>query len=88
MSHSSLNELIDVLRVKSELISQKSNDREDLSKIFSKALRKTVIEIQRGANLDDFTDLAVINLIIMADSDGYSPREINDFVQKLKPYDV
>lgn len=87
MSNSSLNELIDVLRSKSALIEQNSGDREDFGVLFMKALRRTVIEVQRGSDSEEFTELTVANLIIMADKEGYSAEEINDFVQQLKSYD-
>lgn len=88
MSNDSLNDLINVLRSKSALIEQSPEDnREDFAVIFMKALKKTVIEIQRGANNDEFAELTIVNLIIMGDKEGYSPDEINHFVQQLKSYD-
>lgn len=87
MSENSLNELIEVLRSKSALIESASDDREDFGVLFMKALKKTVIEVQRGANNDEFAELTIVNLIIMGDKEGYSPDEINRFVQQLKSYE-
>lgn len=88
MSNNSLNDLIDVLRSRSALIEQDAeDDREDFAVLFMKALRKTVIEVQRGANNDEFAELTIINLIIMGDKEGYSADEINNFVQQLKSYE-
>lgn len=88
MSNNSLNDLIDALRSRSALIEQDvDDDREDFAVLFMKALRKTVIEVQRGANNDEFAELTIINLIIMGDKEGYSADEINNFVQQLKSYE-
>ena len=88
MSNNSLNDLIDVLRSRSALIEQDAeDDHEDFAVLFMKALRKTVIEVQRGANNDEFAELTIINLIIMGDKEGYTADEINNFVQQLKSYE-
>lgn len=89
-NNNSLNDLIDVLRSKSALIESKndvSDEREDFGVLFMKALKKTVIEIQRGSDTDDFAELTIVNLIIMSDKEGYSSDEINNFVQQLKSYE-
>jgi len=84
MSSDSFHDLINVILTKSALISQKTDDREDLGVLFMKALKKTVIEVQNGANSDEFSDLTVINLIILGDKEGYSAEEMRFFIEELK----
>lgn len=87
MSSDSFSDLIDAIRAKSILISQNTDEREDLGVLFMKALKKTVIEIQNGANSDEFSDLTVVNLIILGDKEGYSADEMREFIQELKSPD-
>lgn len=87
MSSDSFSDLIDTIRAKSILISQKTDDREDLGVLFMKALKKTVIEIQKGAKSEEFSDLTVINLIILGDKEGYSADEMRGFIEELKAPD-
>lgn len=84
MSSNSFQDLVNVIRSKSALISDKADDREDLGVLFMKSLRKTVVEIQNGANSEEFADLTVINLIILGDKEGYSAEEMREFIEDLK----
>lgn len=84
MTSNSFNNLIDVIRAKSILISENTDEREDLGVLFMKSLKKTVIEIQNGANSDEFSELTVINLIILGHEEGYTAEEMRWFVEKLK----
>lgn len=84
MSSNSFQDLVNVIRSKSALISEKVDDREDLGVLFMRSLRKTVVDIQNGANSEEFADLTVINLIILGDKEGYSPEEMREFIEDLK----
>lgn len=81
---SSFNQLIDVIRSKSALINQESDDRTDLGVLFMQAVKKTVHEITEGADTYDFSDLTVVNLIIMGANEGYDASEMREFIHKLK----
>lgn len=84
----SLNDLIDAIRSRSALINHELNDnRVDLGELFMKSIRKTMKEIRHGANSDDFSELVVVNLIIMGSNEGYSAEEMKDFVMDLKSTD-
>lgn len=41
-------------------------------------------EIRMGVDFEEFSDLAVLNLIIRGAEEGYSNEEIQDFVQGLQ----
>lgn len=84
MSSNSFQDLVNVIRSKSALISDKVDEREDLGVLFMRSLRKTVVDIQNGANSEEFADLTVINLIILGDKEGYSPEEMREFIEDLK----
>lgn len=83
---STLNKLIDAIRAEASfLLEQNQEDsRVDLGVLFVKALRKTLREIGKGADTNDFSELTVINLIIMGAEEGYSADEMRAFIQKLK----
>ena len=87
MSSNSFQDLVNVIRSKSALISDRVDDREDLGVLFMKSLRETVVEIQNGANSEEFADLTVINLIILGDKEGYSAEEMREFIKDLKSDD-
>lgn len=85
MTGASLNDLIDAIRSRSSLINEELNDdRVDLGDLFIKSIRKTMKEIRHGANSDDFSELVVVNLIIMGSNEGYTSEEMKDFVMNLK----
>ena len=85
MTGESLNYLIDAIRSRSSLINEELNDdRVDLGDLFIKSIRKTMKEIRHGANSDDFSELVVVNLIIMGSNEGYTSEEMKDFVMNLK----
>lgn len=88
MTGSSLNDLIDAIRSRSALINEGLDDnRADLGDLFIKSIRKTMKEIRHGADSDDFSELVVVNLIIMGSNEGYSSEEMKDFVMNLKSDD-
>lgn len=82
---SGLNDLISTIRSRSALISEEfSDNRTDLSELFIRSIKKTLREIHHGADSDDFSDLVVVNLIMMGAETGYSADEMRVFVLALK----
>lgn len=69
------------------ILRQESDKTEELSEVFLESIQKTLREIKTGADSDDFSDLSVINFIILADSLGYDHREISNFVKSLNLVD-
>lgn len=85
---SGFNELISLIRSKAVLLEEQYDDpRVELGVLFMRAIQKTVREINEGANSEDFSDLTVINLIIMGANEGYEADEMRSFINKLKTDD-
>lgn len=81
---SSFTQLVDAITSRAALLEEPPENRADLGYLFIRALRKTVNEVHRGAKADDFTDLTVINLIIMGADEGYTAEEMRDFISQLR----
>lgn len=77
--------LIDVIKTKSSLNDSFFDDRTDLDELFVNSIHKTIKEIVRGADNDEFADLVIINFIISGDKAGYSTNEIKGFIKELSP---
>jgi hypothetical protein len=81
---SSLVDLVELIRSRAEEILEYSHDdRTPLEELFEKSIKKTMDDIKRGANSDDFADLVVITMIIEAAKEGYSASRIKKFVDFL-----
>lgn len=87
MSSNSFNELINVILSKAVLVSETEDSRKDMGELFMKALKNTTIEVQKGADSDQFAELTIINLIVLGDKEGYSAEEMRGFIEKLKADD-
>lgn len=84
---SKLQELINAIKDESDRVTQESeslNSRSSLDSLLVLAIQKTMVEIKKGAKPEEFTDLTVINFIIMADKEGYSTKEISVFVKDIQ----
>lgn len=82
---SRLHDLIGAILQEADRINQSEEDpRVDLSLLLIRSIEKTMVEIKRGANSDDFQDLTVINLIIMGSDEEYTADEMRVFIQDLK----
>lgn len=85
---SKLTSLISAIKVEVDRINQSEEDtRTPLASLLIRSIDKTMVEIKRGANSNDFPDLTVINLIIMGDHEGYSASEMRVFIEELKAPD-
>lgn len=83
---SKLVSLISAIKVEVDRINQSETDtRTSLASLLIRSIDKTMIEIKRGADSDDFPDLTIINLIIMGAQEGYSAGEMRGFIEELKP---
>lgn len=83
---SKLVNLISAIKVEVDRINQSETDtRTSLASLLIRSIDKTMIEIKRGADSDDFPDLTIINLIIMGAQEGYSAGEMRGFIEELKP---
>lgn len=96
MGTSSLSDLINAITARSSLIDESlaDDDRAELSSLFMDSIRKTKREIRYSEKRsfgnkapDDFSDLVVVNLIILGAEEGYSAEEMRDFVMDLKSDD-
>lgn len=85
---SKLVSLISAIKVEVDRINQSEEDtRTPLASLLIRSIDKTMVEIKRGANSEDFPDLTVINLIIMGAQEGYSAAEMRGFIEDLKAPD-
>ena len=65
---------------------QEAADKSDeLSEVLLATIRETLGQIKLGADSDEFAELTIINFIIRASDEGYTPLEIKNFVQTLRP---
>lgn len=94
MSGSSLNDLFTVIVSRSYELSKKEDNRMPLTILFRKAIKKTMKEMRYGEKRDlkldlsdDFSDLVVINLIIMGAEESYTADEMRGFILSLKNND-
>lgn len=82
---SRLDNLISAILEEAEKVNKSEEDsRVHLTILLVRAIEKTMTEIKRGANSEDFQDLTVINLIIMGAQEGYHTTEMRAFVSELK----
>lgn len=83
---SKLVSLISAIKVEVDRINQSETDtRTPLASLLIRSIDKTMIEIKRGANSDEFPDLTIINLIIMGAQEQYTAAEMRGFIEELKP---
>jgi hypothetical protein len=83
---SKLVSLISAIKVEVDRINQSETDnRTPLASLLIRSIDKTMIEIKRGADSDDFPDLTIINLIIMGAQEQYTAAEMRGFIEELKP---
>lgn len=82
---SRLNDLVTAIREEAARIDHDEQDsRLDMSVLLIRSIEKTMVEIKRGANSEDFQDLTVINLIIMGAQEKYTTDEMRRFINELK----
>ena len=82
---SRLGDLVGAILQEAARINQSEEDtRTELSVLLIRAIEKTMVEIKRGANSEDFQDHTVINLIIMGASEDYTADEMKLFIADLK----
>lgn len=83
---SKLVSLISAIKSEVDRINQSETDvRTPLASLLIRSIDKTMIEIKRGADSEDFPDLTIINLIIMGAQEGYTAGEMRGFIDELKP---
>jgi hypothetical protein len=86
---SKLVSLISAIKTEVDRINQSEEDtRTPLASLLIRSIDKTMVEIKRGANSEDFPDLTVINLIIMGAQEGYAAGEMRGFIEELKAPEI
>ena len=85
---SKLDELINLIRDEAN-INSKDNDntvskRTILNSLLLQAINTTMLEIKNGVNSEEFSELVVINLIIVAAEENYPAAEIHEFIEEIK----
>lgn len=85
---SRLDNLVNAILEEAERVNKAEEDpRVHLTVLLVRAIERTMLEIKRGADSEDFQDLAVINLIIMGAQENYTTAEMGAFVRELKNED-
>jgi hypothetical protein len=83
---SSLETIIEAVRVQASYLPSPlvaENDFPSLHELFTDSLHLALDQVGRGADPDEFRDHVVINLIIQADAEGYTPEEIRVFLRNI-----
>ena len=82
---SSLDDLYQYIQQQTAANIGPDDDRVSLMELFSRALRETSLAISKGyEHSDRFSEMAVVNLILLANHEGYDTDEMSVFIQKLK----
>ena len=81
---SSFTKLVDAITQRATELEEAPNGRLTLDALFLKALHKTINEVYKGAEPDDFTALAVINLVIMGADEGHTAEDIKAYITQLR----
>ena len=81
---SSFTQLVDAITQRATELEEAPSGRLALDALFRKALHKTVNEVHKGAEPDDFTALAVINLVIMGADEGHTAKDIKAYITQLR----
>lgn len=75
--------LLEIQRRAAEVLDAQ-DPREGLDQVFIRSISRALDDIRRGADVDQFQELSVANLLLSATDAGYSNDEIRRFVQALK----
>ena len=81
---STIAQLFIEIQKRAQEISINSENRVGIDSLFVQAIALAMDEIRRGADAEEFQDLAVLNLLSKAYEEGYAPEEIRGFVASLK----
>lgn len=80
---STLGQLFAEINARADEISH-SNGKRPLMTLLILSFLDAMEDIRCGADFDEFADLAVLNLIVRGDEEGYSSKEIQIFVRSLQ----
>ncbi len=82
---STLSQLFLQIQEHADAISSiQTNSKEPLVSLLIRSFLDAMEEIKLGVDFEDFSDLAVLNLIIRGAEEGYTNEEIQQFVSTLQ----
>ena len=82
---STLGQLFEELSARAKEISQgDSAGRTPLVTLLLLSFMDAMEEIRLGADFDEFADMAILNMIVRGNEEGYSRDELQEFVRSLQ----
>lgn len=83
-----IDDLIKTIQSRAVELHERSSALDDLDSIFENAVHKTMEEIHRSKDNSAFSELVIINFILMGDKKGYSVDQLKNFLQMLRQDDT